>query len=92
MNPQYSLEMTYEEYCVWHKGLPDVSKSLFTTPHDKELWNSVKNLNEHIQLLKEKLRNPSNSMGAMVTQYAIEQAKARLEHLDSLQEVLENDG
>jgi hypothetical protein len=81
INPQYSLGMTYEEYCVWQEGLSDYYKSLFGPPHDKELWNSVDNLKEHIEKLKEKLKNPGSSVGAMIARCGIEQAKARLEYL-----------
>ena len=84
MNPIYSLEMTYEDYCVWHESLPDDSKSLFAPPHNKGLWNSVENLKERIEKLKERLKNPSNSLGAMTTRHFIEQAEARLEYLERL--------
>jgi hypothetical protein len=80
--PIYSLEMTYEEYCVWHESLDEYGKGLFSTPHDKELWNSVGNLKEHIEKLKEKLKNPGSSVGAMIAHYGIEQAKARLEYIE----------
>ena len=83
MNPIYLFEMTYEDYCVFYESLP---KGLFgpPEPHDKELWNSVENLKEHIKILKEKMKNPSNSLGAMATHHFIEQAKARLEYLEHL--------
>ena len=84
INPVYSLGMTYEDYCVWQESLSDKSKSLFGPPHDKELWNSVENLKERIEMLKEKMKNPSNSLGAMTTHHFIEQAKARLEYLEHL--------
>jgi hypothetical protein len=86
MNPIYSLEMTYEDYCVWYESLPDGSKSLFSPPHDRWLWNSVENLKERIEKLKERLKNPSNSLGAMTTRHFIEQAEARLEYLERLVE------
>lgn len=83
INPQYSLGMTYEDYCVWQESLDEYGKGLFGPPHDKDLWNSVENLKEHIEKLKEKLNNFSSVGGAMSAHYGIEQAKARLEYLES---------
>jgi hypothetical protein len=84
MNPIYLFEMTYEEYCVWHETLPKDFLYGPPAPHDKELWNSIENLKKHIEMLKERLENPSNSIGAMIAYNAIEQAKARLEYLERL--------